>query len=70
MPDYADDAVLELAFDKPDAVKTISARINGNPIEVRRYSYPRRTDFGSYYIELTGNVDPGIIELAVDVEWK
>jgi hypothetical protein len=62
--------VLELAFDDPNAVKTIAARINGRPIEVRTYVYSRRADFRSHYIDLTGSVDPGKIELSLDIEWK
>ena len=68
--DATDDTVLELAFDKPAPFKSIAARINGQPVEVRKYTYPRRGDFNSYYIELTGVVDPGSIELSVDIEWN
>jgi hypothetical protein len=70
MPGYDDDTVLELAFDDPHAVKSIGARINGRPIEVRVYPCSRRGDFRTHYIELTGNVEPGTIELALDIEWK
>jgi hypothetical protein len=70
MPGYDDDTVLELAFDDPDAVKTIVARINGEPIEVRTYPYARKSACRSYYLDLTGNVGPGKIELALDIEWK
>ncbi len=70
MPGYDDDTVLELAFDDPTAVNTIAARINGKLAEVRAYSYSRRSAFRSYYLDLTGNVDPGTIELALDIEWK
>ncbi len=70
MPNYDDDTVLELAFDDPNRVKTISARLNGKPAEVRTYPYSRRSAYHSYYLDLTGNVEPGTIELAVDVEWQ
>ncbi len=70
MPGYDDDTVLELAFDDPEAVKTVVARINGKPIQVRTYSYARKNAFKSYYLDLTGNVGPGKIELALDIEWK
>ena len=69
-PGYDADTVLELALDRPNAAKAISARINGRPIDVHKYSYPRRMDYHSYYLELTGNVDPGPVELAVDIEWQ
>ena len=68
--DSTDDTVLELAFDKPAPFKSIAARINGQPVEVRKYTYPRGSAYSSYYIELTGVVDPGMIELSVDIEWK
>jgi len=38
--------------------------------EVRTYSYSRRSADRSYYLDLTGNVDPGTIELALNIEWK
>lgn len=65
-----EDTVLELAFDQPAPFKSIAAWINGQPVEVRRYTYPRRGDFSSYYIELTGVVDPGRVELRVEIEWQ
>jgi hypothetical protein len=70
MPGYDDDTVLELAFDDPNNVKAISARINGTPVEVRIYPYSRQGAYRSYYIDLTGNVQPGKIELALEIEWK
>ncbi len=70
MPGYDDDTVLELAFDDPNKVETIGARINGKPIEVKTYPYSRRSAFKSCYLDLTGNVEPGKIELVLDIEWK
>lgn len=70
MPGYDDDTVLELAFDDPNTVQTIAARINSQPVEVRTYPYSRQAAYRSYYLELTGNVQPGTIELALDIEWK
>lgn len=70
LTDASDDTVLELAFDKPAPFKSMAARINGQPVEVRKYTYPRRGDFCSYYVELTGVVDPGRIELSVEIEWE
>ena len=70
MPGCDDDTVLDFAFDAPKAAKTMAARINGKPAEVRTYSYSRRSAYKSYYIDLTGNVDPGRIELALDIEWQ
>jgi len=70
MPGYGDDTVLELAFDDPNKVKAISARINDKLVEVKTYSYSRKSAYRSHYVDLTGKVDPGMIELAVDIEWK
>ncbi|MBP9902941.1 MAG: hypothetical protein KBH45_15880 [Verrucomicrobia bacterium] len=70
MPGYEDDTVLELAFDDPQTVKNIAARLNGKPVEVRTYPCARRGEFLTHYIELTGNAKPGTIELSLDIEWK
>jgi hypothetical protein len=65
-----DDTVLELAFEDTKAVKTVTARINGRPSEVRMYSYSRGNACRSYYLDRTGNVDPGAVELVLDIEWQ
>jgi hypothetical protein len=70
MPGCDDDTVLELASDDTKAVRTIAARINGRPAEVRMYSYSRRSAERSYYPDRTGNVDPGAVELVLDIEWQ
>ncbi|MBI3947710.1 MAG: hypothetical protein HY321_17450 [Armatimonadetes bacterium] len=67
---YEDDAVVELAFSDPNAVQSIGARLNGEPVPVQRYRYPKGRDRWSYYVELTGNTDPGTVRLAMDVEWR
>jgi hypothetical protein len=66
---YDDDTVLELAFEDTKAVETVAARINGRPAEVRMYSHSRGGACGSYYPDRTGNVDPGAVELVLDLEW-
>lgn len=74
IPGYEDDAVIELAFARPNAIKSITARINGKPMEVRKYFYPRRTAWYGYYIELTGNTFHGVRHgrqrLELDIEWR
>lgn len=67
---YDDDAVIELAFTDSRCVKSVSASLNGVPVEVYRYRYPYRLDWCSYYIELACNVRPGKVNLAVHVEWE
>lgn len=69
MPGYDDDTVLELAFTDPASVAAIRARLNGAPAEVRRYDYHKNKDWHSWYIELTGRVAPGKVQLAVEVDW-
>jgi len=70
MPDFNDDTVLELAFADPAHVTEISARLNGRPIEVRRYAYPKRADWYTFYLELTGQASPGLQRLEVEVCWQ
>ena len=67
---YEKDVVIELAFANPAAVKSITARINGTPIEVRKYIIPCKCDWSNYYIELTGNVSLGRQRLELDIEWR
>ncbi|MHB0857653.1 MAG: hypothetical protein ACYC5M_08795 [Anaerolineae bacterium] len=70
MPGCEQDAVLELAFAEPDAVAEIGARLNGKTVLVQRYAYPRKPQWGSHYIELTGYAEPGQVELEVYITWK
>ena len=70
MMGYDDDTVVELAFSDPLAVKSIAATLNGEVVEVHRYPYPRKPEWFSYYLELTGNTGPGLIQLAIEVEWE
>jgi hypothetical protein len=65
-----DDTVLELALEDTKAVKSIAARINGRRVEVRAFSHSRGSACRSYYLDLTGNVDPGAVELFLDIEWQ
>ena len=69
MPGYGDDTVVELAFSDSSAVASIEAQLNGRPVPVLRYPYPRRPEWWSYYVELTGVAKPGPTELSVDVTW-
>ena len=69
MPDYLNDAVLELPFADPARVASVSARLNDQPIEVRRYAYPKRPEWCTYYLELTGQATAGLQRLEVAVDW-
>jgi hypothetical protein len=70
MPDLCHDTTLELCFADCRKVRSVAARLNGAPADVRRYPYPRKQDWHSWYIDLTGVVDPGTVRLEVDVEWQ
>ena len=68
-PGYDDDTVIELAFTDPARVQSISARLNGQPVSVQRYAYPK-VQWHTFYLELTRVVDPGTIQLELDIEWR
>ena len=70
MPDLHHDATLELCFADCGKVRSITASLNDVPAEVRRFCYPKRQDWHSWYIELTGAVGPGLVRVQVDVEWQ
>jgi hypothetical protein len=65
-----EDCVLELSFADPAKVAALSATLNGNPIEVRKYVYSAKTEWHSFYIDLSGHTRPGKQRLAVTVDWK
>jgi len=70
MPDLHHDTTLELCFADCKKVASVAARLNDAPTDVRRYSYPRKQDWHSWHIDLTGAVAPGQVRLQVDVEWR
>jgi hypothetical protein len=70
MPDLYHDTVLELCFADCTKVKAVAVQLNGVPAEVRRYSYPRKKEWHSWYVDLTGAVDPGTVRLEVTVDWE
>lgn len=70
MPGWDDDTIVDLSFADPARIASIEASIDGRPIEVRNYRYPRRSDWVSCYIELTGVVDPGAHRLTLTIDWK
>lgn len=69
-PGSDEDCVLELSFADPAQVAALSATLNGNPIEVRKYVYPGKVEWHSFYIDLSGQTRPGQQRLAVTVDWK
>ncbi len=70
-PKYGFDEVFELAFCDSAAVGRITAFINGNEVEVKRYKYPFLREKGAFYIELTDEVSSGTHNmLRLEIEWK
>ncbi|BBH20169.1 hypothetical protein Back11_15140 [Paenibacillus baekrokdamisoli] len=67
---YDDDALIELSFNNPTQVGKISATINEETVEVRRYFYATKKEWYSFYIVLTGKVKLGMIKLVVEIEWN
>jgi len=67
---YDYDTLIELVFRDPDMVDSLKVKLNGHPVEVRKYFYPGKTNWFTWYIELTGVVEPGHIKMSVDVTWK
>ncbi len=70
MPGWDDDTIVDLSFADPARIASIEAAIDGQPIEVRKYRYPRGSDWISYYLELTGAVNPGAHKLTLTLDWK
>ena len=70
MPDLHHDTTLELCFADCAKVRSVTASLNDVAAEVRRFSYPKRQDWHSWYIDLTGTVGPGLVRVQVDVEWQ
>ena len=69
-PAWDDDCVLELSFADPARVAALTATLNGAALEVRRYVYPGKPAWHSFYLELTGRARPGPQELALTVDWQ
>lgn len=66
---YNDDPIIELAFADPNQVHEIEARLNGVAVPVQRYRNPRGPEHLTFFIELTGNVSPGPVELTLNVRY-
>lgn len=69
LPDANDDTVLELAFRDPARVGGVTARLNDAPISVQCYRYPKRRDWRSWYLDLTGQAHAGPQHLEITIEW-
>jgi hypothetical protein len=65
----SDDAIIELAFSNPENVRELRCLLNGKDIPIRQYKNPRRPEYYSFYVELSGNVYPGKIDLVLNVQY-
>jgi hypothetical protein len=54
-PQFKDHTILALPFLRRAEVKNIRGWINGVPLDVRDYRYPRNTSFGCYWADLVGS---------------
>ncbi len=66
---YDDDVLVELAFGDPAKVRDIAARLNGVAVPVQRYRNPQAPAYETFYLELTGNAQPGSVQLELDVRY-
>jgi hypothetical protein len=66
---YDDDPIIELAFADPTKVRGIEVRLNGVSVPVQRYRNPQQAAYETYFIELSGNVAPGPVELTLNVHY-
>jgi hypothetical protein len=63
------DAIIELAFADPEQVGKIEVCLNGKPVTVKRYRNPKQPAYSTFYVKLAGNVQPGQVELTMNVEY-
>ena len=68
-PGYDNDVIVELAFADPSQVRDLIVHLNGVAVPVQRYRNPRQPAYETFFIELTGNVNPGPVELTLDVRY-
>lgn len=54
-----DHTILVLPLLPPEGSVALSAWVNGEPLEVRRYAYPRNRQFGCHYADLVGTAARG-----------
>ncbi|WP_353196657.1 hypothetical protein [Parapedobacter defluvii] len=66
----ADDAIVELGFSDPDAVTLKQVQLNGQQVPVLTFKNAKNPAHKTYYIELKGNVQPGLVQLQVWAEYK
>jgi hypothetical protein len=64
-----DDAIIELAFSNPKEVGEMKCWLNGKLIPVKQYQNPRRPEYYSFYVELSGNVIPGKVDMVLNVQY-
>lgn len=68
-PSYDNDCIMHLVFYEPGKVKKIRVWLNETEIEVKKYMNPIKREWFSYFIELTDNVNPGLVKMKMEIEW-
>jgi hypothetical protein len=68
-PGFGEDVLVELAFSDPGKVREIGARLNGVPVPVQRYRNPQAPADETFFLELTGDAQPGAVGLELDVRY-
>jgi hypothetical protein len=65
----SDDAIIELAFSNPKEVGELKCLLNGKEVPIKQYRNPRRPEYYSFYVELSGNVNPGKVDMVLNVQY-
>ena len=66
---FDDDSVMHLVFRDPAKVVKLKAWLNGTEVEVKQYKHVVQRGWFTYYVELTGNVNPGAVKMSLEIEW-
>ena len=54
-PAFDEHTILVFPMVDPSRVQELRAWVNGAPLEVRRYAYPRNRALGTYWADLVGS---------------
>ena len=54
-PSFDEHTILALPFVRQSRVRVVAAWINGVPLEVRKYAYPRNRGLSCFYADLVGS---------------
>ncbi len=68
--DTRDDAIVELGFSDPKAVTIQGVWLNGKEVPAMVFKNAKNPEHITHYIELKGNIQPGLVELKAVVAYK